>query len=130
MIPNTRLRVDDCPEKGEEDEERGAAYRSLVGGLRYLADMTQPDIAFTVGELRCFSQNPGEVNWIAAKRVLRYLKGTKHWKIRFDGNQDLTLVGFTDSDWGGDLNTRDLLLATFSNSVVALSVQNRKSKRW
>eukprot|EP00961_Rhodomonas_salina_P024912 335672-Rhodomonas_salina.1 len=43
---------------------------------------------------------------IAAKRVLRYLKGTKHWRIRFDGTHDMTLVGFTDSDWRGDLDTR------------------------
>jgi hypothetical protein len=42
----------------------------------------------------------------AAKRVLRYLKGTKHWKIRFDGTKDLTLFGFTDSDWAGDLDSR------------------------
>jgi hypothetical protein len=77
-----------------------------VGGLRYLADMTRPDIAFAVGQLGRFSINPGEVHLTAAKRVLRYLKGTKHWKIRFDGNKALTLVGFTDSDWGGDLDTQ------------------------
>jgi len=106
MIPNTRLRAHDCPAKGEEDEERATAYRSLVGGLRYLADMTRPDIAFAVGELARFMINPGEIHMQAAKRVLRYLKGTQHWKVRFDGNADLTLVGYSDSDWGGDLDTR------------------------
>lgn len=106
MVPNTRLRVDDCPPKEEHNEERTTTYRSLIGGLRYLADMTRPDIAFAVGELSRFLNNPGEVHMQAAKRVLRYLKGTKHWKVRFDCNKELTLFGYSNSDWGGDLDTR------------------------
>ncbi len=104
LEPHARLSKDQCPEV--PDDERGAAYRRIVGGLRYLADMTRPDIAFAVGELGRFNANPGAEHMAAAKRVLRYLKGTKSWKLRFDGKKDFKLVGYSDSDWAGDLDTR------------------------
>jgi hypothetical protein len=38
---------------------------------------TRPDIALATNSLPCFGHNPGRVHWEAAKRVLRYLKGTR-----------------------------------------------------
>jgi len=42
--------------------------------------------------------------------VLRYLSGTKHFGITFhrDAEDDLftMIIGYTDSDWAGDLDTR------------------------
>jgi len=52
-------------------------YRELVGALAWLALGTRPNIAFATSSLPRFGHNPGRVHWEAAKRVLRYLKGTK-----------------------------------------------------
>lgn len=67
---------------------------------------TRPDIATAVGELAKFSENPGSEHWIAAKRVLRYLKGTAWFGIEFRRDCELQLIGFADADYAGDLDTR------------------------
>jgi len=38
---------------------------------------------------------------VAAKRVLRYLRGTAGFGIHFVKSSSINLVGFLDSDWGG-----------------------------
>lgn len=42
------------------------------------------------------------MDWIAAKRVIRYLKGTKNYKLRFGSGDGWKLTGYSDSDWKGD----------------------------
>jgi len=39
------------------------------------------------------------------KRVLRYLKGTSHYSIKYTKNQN-TLIAYNDSDWAGDVDDR------------------------
>lgn len=51
-------------------------FRELVGSLRYLTDGTRPDISYAVHELSKVMQEPSEYDWLRAKRVLRYLKGS------------------------------------------------------
>jgi len=61
-----------------------------------------------LGVVNQFASNPSEIHWTAAKRILRYLKGTSDYGICFDGNQDseIKLSGFVDADWGGDAEPR------------------------
>ena len=42
---------------------------------------------------------PLESHWIAAKRVLRYMKGTINFGIMYTDNCDVELTGYSDSDW-------------------------------
>ena len=61
-------------------EEGGTAdkqYMSIVGSLLYAATVTRPDIAFAVQALGRHMQASKQEHMIAAKRVLRYLQGTK-----------------------------------------------------
>ncbi|XP_051132654.1 retrovirus-related Pol polyprotein from transposon TNT 1-94 [Andrographis paniculata] len=80
-------------------------YRSLVGRLIYLTH-SRPDIAYSVGVLSRFMQKPTQHCLGAAKRVLRYLAGTKDFGIWFCKVEDFSLKGFTDSDWAGNLDDR------------------------
>jgi len=72
---------------------------------------TRPDIAFAVGVLSKYSSNPGPIHWDQAVHVLLYLIGTKNHGLTFDGNNqdsdDLSsiILGYTDSDWAGDIDT-------------------------
>lgn len=93
---------------GEDSEQLTDAtkYRSLVGGLLYIAVNTRPDIAASVSILgRCVSQ-PTERDWKAAKRVVRYLKGTKQLQLKFGPGDEWNLLGYSDADWAGDLSSR------------------------
>ena len=55
-------------------------YRELVGSLSYFS-ITHCDITFDVEILSRFIYHPCEGHWVAAKRVLKYLKGTKTYEI-------------------------------------------------
>ena len=50
---------------------------------------------------------PGKQHWEGVKRVLRYIQGTINYGLMFqaNGNED-TVVGYSDADWVGDINTR------------------------
>ncbi|XP_062086862.1 uncharacterized mitochondrial protein AtMg00810-like [Humulus lupulus] len=73
-------------------------YRSLIGALQYLC-YTQPDICFAVNKLSQFLKAPTTVHWGAAKRILRYLKGTVHNGLRIGCNERLMITGYSDADW-------------------------------
>ena len=47
----------------------------------------------------------GRSHWKAVKRILRYLKGTADYSLCYQGN-DLHLMGYTNADWGGNLDER------------------------
>jgi hypothetical protein len=49
-------------------------YRQIIGSLMYLTN-TRPDICFAVNTLRQYLVEPRHVHLVAAKHVMRYLKG-------------------------------------------------------
>lgn len=82
-------------------------YMSLVGALLWSAMISRPDVAFAVQVLGRYLQASGPEHMSAAKRRLRYLKGTRDRGIKYGGKgNDLTLVGYSDSDHAGDKDTR------------------------
>ncbi|XP_066322462.1 uncharacterized mitochondrial protein AtMg00810-like [Miscanthus floridulus] len=82
-------------------------YRSIVDVLRYLVH-TRLDIAFVVGYVSRFMEDPRENHWAAVKRLLRYVNGTVDHEIIFpktDGSR-LQLTVFSDADMAGDIDRR------------------------
>ncbi|XP_066392439.1 uncharacterized mitochondrial protein AtMg00810-like [Miscanthus floridulus] len=74
-------------------------YWSIVDGLRYLTH-TRPDIAFAVGYVSWFMEEPREDNWTVVKRLLRYIKGTLDQAIIFSksgGKGGLRLTVFSEA---------------------------------
>ena len=99
MIPGTRSSSADCPTLQEEkNKSANWLYRQLVRALSWLALGTRPDITFATASLARFGRNPGCVHWEAAKRVLRYLKGTSGWHLKL-GDDDSLFSGLTNTDW-------------------------------
>jgi hypothetical protein len=82
-------------------------YRSLVGSLRYLAN-TRPDLAFSVGYVSRFMQEPHADHLAAVKHILRYVAGTSESGMFYQrGNgEELALEGYSDSDLAGDVDGR------------------------
>jgi hypothetical protein len=75
-------------------------FRSLVGALQYLT-FTRPDLSFAVNQVCQFMHNPTDVHLMAAKRILRYLRGTLHCGLLFRPSS-LQLQAYADADWAGD----------------------------
>lgn len=80
-------------------------YRELLGSLTYLSVCTRPDISYTVSYLSQFNHNYGTEHWKAAKRVLRYLKGTIDLGLYY-GTNTSPIKGYVDADWGGCIEDR------------------------
>jgi len=82
------------------DEEK---FRSLIGCLLYLT-ATRPDILHATSLLSRFMHCPTEIHMRTTKRILRYIKGTCSFGVKFVKCQDFKLHGFSDSDWGGSID--------------------------
>ena len=80
-------------------------YRKLIGCLLYLKH-TRPDICYVVSVTSRFMDQPQEIHWKAAKRILNFVQGTRTHGIFYKAKSDLKLIGFTDSDWPGDSTDR------------------------
>ena len=87
-------------EEGKSFEDP-TKYKQLVGSLIYLS-ITRPDITFVVGILSKFMHHPCEGNWVVEKRVLKYLKGTQTYGIKYSKVLDFHLAGYSNSDFDGD----------------------------
>jgi hypothetical protein len=115
-------------EEGEPLDKDQYPYSQLVGSLMYLSVTTRPDISFVVGALARFMSCPTSTHWQAAKDVLRYLEGTKDYGLVFGGSSnDLSLVGFCDADYAGDLDTRRSTTGyIFTLNGAAISWQSKR----
>lgn len=51
-------------------------------------------------------ESPNEQHMLAAKRILRYVKGTAGFGIRYKRGEEQKLVGYVDSDYAGDVDDR------------------------
>ena len=77
-------------------------YRKMIGSLMYLTNM-RADICFAVNTLSQYMIEPRQVHLIAAKHVLKYLKGTIDYGLRYVADCEFGLVGYIDSDWAGSV---------------------------
>ncbi|XP_066344264.1 secreted RxLR effector protein 161-like [Miscanthus floridulus] len=106
-------------------------YQSIVGGLRYLVH-TRPDIAFVVGYVSHFMEDPIEDHWAAVKRLLRYIKGAVDQGIIFPktGGSRLHLTVFSDADMVGDIDgrrsTSGVLVFLGSAQISWLSLKQKR----
>ena len=67
---------------------------------------TQLELMHAVSLIFRFMKIPKDSHWQAGKRILRYLKGTKGFGILYIRENEFKLVGYTDSDWDGNIDDR------------------------
>lgn len=67
---------------------------------------TRPTICFVVQQLSQFLCAPTKTHCNAAWRVIWYLKGSPGKGLFFPKSSHMQLLGFTDADWAGCVDTR------------------------
>ena len=96
-----------CPKNDVERKKmESIPYAFFVGSLMYLQTCTRPDISFAVGMLGRYQSNPGIDHWKAAKKVMRYIQGTKDYMLTFRRSDQLEVIGYLDSDFAGCVDSR------------------------
>ena len=99
-----------CRVKNGVVSERGvehidvSTYRKIVGQLQWLQLTVRPDITYAVHCLSRKVASPSVDDCAAAKRVCRYLNGTRGVGICMHAGG--ALVAYADSDWAGCVETR------------------------
>jgi hypothetical protein len=120
--------MEPCSKDEAVDPARQKFYMSIIGSLMWVAQSLRPDVAFAVGYLSRFSTNPSEQHLRAAKRVWRYLKGSRGAGLTLGGFQkdslgeEGMLVGYCDADYAGCMTTRKSTTGyvfTYNRSVIS-----------
>ena len=105
IVKGDKFNLNQCPKNDLEREQmKNIPYASAVGSLMYAQVCTRPDIAFAVGTLG--QSNPGIDHWKAAKKVIRYLQGTKDYELMYRRTSNLKVVGYSDSDIANCVDSR------------------------
>ena len=87
----------------------------------------RPDICFAVNTLIQFLTDPRHVHLIAIKHILRYLKGTIDYELKYKANQKINLEGYVDSDWvGSAIDRKSTSGCCFSMGSGVFSLFSRK----
>lgn len=97
----TRIPIDDTTNDMVENDaelpvsitEGGVCVRtfqSLVGSLLWRSRCTRPDISYAVHRATRRTHCPTESDWKLAKKIARYLQGSKDLRLRMKGHDDLT----------------------------------------
>jgi hypothetical protein len=102
---NVQLSKSQSPDK--PDEQMQKEYRAIIGSLMYLMTGTRPDIAYAVQSVSRYLNCPGEAHMKAAKRILRYIKGTSDHGILYDGKLEKeNIEAYVDSDYAKEVDGR------------------------
>ena len=74
-------------------------YAEAIRSVLWPVMISCPDIAFSVGTLAQFIQNPALIHWEAFKRVIVYLNTTIDTWLTFGGADVKNVKAFCDADW-------------------------------
>ena len=89
----------------EENEELFGLeipYLSAIDALRYLANYTRPDIAFSVNLLARYSSALTKRHWNEIKHVLRYFRGTYDMRLFYSKTLEPQIFGYANVDYLSD----------------------------
>lgn len=101
-------------------------YRQMIVLLMYLTN-TRTDICFEVNTFSQYMVDPRQVHLVAAKHVLRYLKGTINYGLRYARDCNFGLVGYIDSDWASSVpDWKSTSGCCFSLGSVVITWRSRK----
>ncbi|XP_070013708.1 secreted RxLR effector protein 161-like [Nicotiana sylvestris] len=96
-------------------------YAQIIGSLMHLMNFTRLDIAYVVCRLSRYTQNSNHDHWNALVRVMKYLRGTMNYGIKYSGFLTI-LEGYSDANWISDSDetksTSDYVF-TLGRGVVA-----------
>ncbi|XP_039682830.1 secreted RxLR effector protein 161-like [Medicago truncatula] len=81
---------------------RDIPYASAIGSIMYAMICTRPDVSYALSATSRYQSNPGNDHWIAVKNILKYLRRTKDTFLVYGGQEELSVIGYTDASFQTD----------------------------
>ena len=109
-MSNCKPRATPCELKKDlsnnSDPVDSRKYREIIGSLIYLMTCTRPDLSYTVGKLLQYLSEPRQQHWVAAKHMLKYLRGTSHYELRYQKSEELGILAYNEAEWASNQSNR------------------------
>nr|XP_033517251.1 secreted RxLR effector protein 161-like [Nicotiana tomentosiformis] len=107
IVKGDKFNLNQCPKNDFEGEQmKNIPYAYVVRRLMYARVCTRPDIAFVVGMLGRYQNNPTIDHLRVAKKVLRYLQGTKDYMLMYNRLDNFEVIVYSDSIFVGCIDSR------------------------
>ena len=81
----------------ERDRMKRIPYASAIGSIMYVMLCTRIDVSCALST--CSRHPSDERHWIAIKNILKYLKRTKDMFLVYEGEDELTVRGYSDASF-------------------------------
>lgn len=95
-------------------------FRQLIGCLMYLMLGSRPDICFVLNYFSRYQDKATDEMWSYLKRVIRYLKSTMYFGLKYTRSNNIELHCYVDSDWGNSSDRKSVsgyLFKLFGNTI-------------
>jgi hypothetical protein len=130
QMSDSKIRSTPLPLKPQADETNNKPmsniniYQQLIGSLIYLSNATRPDIAYAVGYLARSMQTPTEADWMNGVHVLKYLKGSKNYSLKY--NSQKSLEGYSDASYAEEKDRKSISGYVFKQAGAAITWRSSK----
>ena len=105
-MSNCKPRATPCELKmdlgNNSDPVDSRKYREIIDCLIYLMTYTRPDLSYAVDKLSQYLSERRQQHWVAAKHILKYLRGTSHYELCYQKSEELGILAYSDADWASD----------------------------
>ncbi|KAL1546622.1 secreted RxLR effector protein 161-like protein [Salvia divinorum] len=105
-----KLSNDQKPKTDHEMKKMSAIpYANIIGSIMYTMICTRPDVAQAISVANRYMANHGREHWSALKWIMRYLKGSTGYGLRFrskDCHEEDALQGYCDLDYASNRDNR------------------------
>lgn len=71
---------------------------------------------------------PRPIDWCAAKRVVRYLKGTANFELKFPAKGDIVLSAFADVNYAASSDRKSMSGTVFLLGDAVIGWSSKKQK--
>jgi hypothetical protein len=97
------------PKYSKDGEVTVRDFQSLAGSLLWVARCTRPDIMLAVHCITRKTHAPTARDYQLAKKILKYLKGTKMEKLKlpkWNATRKVSIEAYSDADWADNKSDR------------------------
>lgn len=94
---STSIEVNEKLKRAYDKLANEQIYRNLVESLIYLIN-TIPGIVHAIYVVLRYTNKPNKTHLMTVMRILRYMKLTKNFSVKYGVKNDAKLIGYSESD--------------------------------